>query len=468
MPKPTLQYENHSCYDQWPRSKFNRATDFCEEYKQFLNIAKTERLCVREGIAFLEKNGFVDFRGLAGKRVLPGAKIYFNQRGKALLAVIIGKQDPVAGFNMVLTHIDSPRIDLKVRPLYEESGFALLKTHYYGGIKKYQWPVIPLALHGVVVLRNGQKIEIHIGESKDDPVFVITDLLPHVARKQLERKASEFITGEELNILVGSQPVPDKKVKERIKMAILEVLHKKYGMIEEDFLSAEIEAVPAFEPRDIGFDRSFIGGYGHDDRSSSFVALRALLALKKTPSRSCLFYWADKEEVGSQGATGAQSAFLSHCVGKIIKMVKGAVYEDEVRDAFSNTYGLSADVDAAYDPDYSEFHDVKNSARLNHGVVLVKYTGFGGKYMASDADAEYMGQVRKLFHDHKIVWQTGVVGKVDVGGGGTIAYMLANLGMHVVDCGPAVLSMHAPFEIISKVDLYATFEAYQTFYEFMK
>lgn len=463
-----LLYENHNCYDQWSKNKVKEAFDFSEQYKRFLDTVKTERLCVEEGIRALEKAGFVHYDQFKRSKILAGAKIYFNNRGKALIAVVIGKKPIEDGLNMVLTHIDSPRIDLKVNPLYEAEGFALLKTHYYGGIKKYQWPVIPLSLHGVVILHSGKKIDIHIGDRKTDPVFVITDLLPHAARKQLERKASEFITAEELNILIGGIPVSDKKAKDRVKLAILQTLNAEYGLVEEDFLSAEIEAVPAFEARDIGFDRSFVGGYGHDDRSSSYAALQALLSNKKVPERSCLVYWSDKEEVGSQGATGAQSMFLTHAVGKLVRLLHPTANEDALRDVLANSYGLSGDVDAAYDPDYVEFHDHRNTAKLNHGIVLTKYTGVGGKYMANDADAEFMGKVRKLFNDEQIVWQTGDVGKVDIGGGGTIAFLLGNLGMHIVDCGPAVLSMHAPYEILSKVDLYASYEAYRVFFEKMK
>jgi aspartyl aminopeptidase len=370
--------------------------------------------------------------------------------------------------NMILTHIDSPRIDLKVNPLYEDSQIALLKTQYYGGIKKYQWPTIPLELHGVVTLQNGKTIRVNIGDNKDDPIFVITDLLPHAAGKQMERKASEIVQGEELNIMVGSIPVKNKKGKERVKQAIVEHLYKKYGMIEEDFVSAEIEAVPAFEVRDLGFDRSFIGGYGHDDRSSSYTALRAMLDIKGIPERTTLLFWSDKEEVGSYGATGAQSNFLYHVIGNILRLFDPAALDTSTRDLLSNSCALSGDVDAAFDPDYKDVHDERNTAQLNHGVTITKYTGVRGKYGANDADAEYVGKVRKLFNENGIVWQTGLVSKVDVGGGGTIALYLAALGIHIVDCGPAVLSMHSPFEVISKADLFATYEAYKVFFEKMK
>lgn len=468
MPNKNLLYAKTNCYDTWNTKKVKTAYDFAEQYKEFLGQGKTERLIIQDGIKRLKKAGFIPLEQLKNEKSFAGKKVYVVNREKALVACILGKKPVTEGMNMILTHIDSPRLDMKVNPCYEDKGIAYFKTQYYGGVKKYQWPVIPLALHGVVILKNGKSVEIHIGEDPQDPVFVITDLLPHLARKQMEKRASEFIEAESLNIIVGTTPVADKKAKDKVKMFVLEYLHKTYGIIEEDFQSAEIEAVPVGYPRDIGFDRSLIGGYGHDDRAPSFAALQALLDIKGVPDRTILFFWSDKEEVGSFGATGAQSRFLFHTVGKIVRLMHKQATEDTIMNVLNASSALSGDVDVALDPDYKETVDDKNTAFLNHGVAIIKYTGMRGKYGGNDADAEYIGKVRKLFNDNKIVWQTGLLGKADEGGGGTIAIYLAALGIHIVDCGPSVLSMHSPYELLSKVDLYATYEAYKVFYEKMR
>jgi len=430
-------------------------------YKQFLNVGKTERECVQAACELLEKNGFVNIETLKEKKFKTGMKIYQNIRGKSVLAALIGKKPAVEGCNILGAHVDSPRLDLKQNPLYEDTDFALFDTHYYGGIKKYQWTTIPLAMHGVFAGGNGKNITVRIGEEPGDPVFTITDLLPHLAKEQMDKKASEFMEGENLDILAGSRPYADKEAKEKVKLYLLSLLHEKYGITEKDFAGAEIEFVPAFKASDVGLDRSMIGAYGHDDRCCAWPALKAItdLAREKTAfEKTLVCYLSDKEEIGSVGNTGARSYNFEN----FLAMLCGG-NEAELRLCFSRSSMLSADVNAAVDPTYAGVFDKKNSSYMGKGLVLTKYTGSGGKAGASDANAEFCARVQTIMSRNKIQWQFGELGKVDKGGGGTIALYAANLGMDVLDCGVPVLSMHSPFEVISKIDLYTTYKGYIAF-----
>lgn len=439
---------------------------FSEGYKKFLDLGKTEREFVNEGVKFAQENGFVPAQ--TKERLVAGDKVYYVNRGKNLVLAVIGKEDIEKGINYVVSHIDSPRLDLKGNPLYEEFELAYMKTHYYGGIKKYQWASIPLALHGVIVLENGKKVEISIGEKEADPVFTIPDVLPHLAANiQGDRKAGEVLKGEELQIIVGSIPttIEDKDVKARVKYAILEILNRDYGMVEEDFISAELELVPAGTAKDIGFDRSMIGAYGQDDRICGYTSLRAIVDLQETPDRTAICFLADKEEIGSSGSTGLKSDYLAFVTGDIIERVKGKFNEMMLRRTLWNSQSLSSDVNAGVDPIFKGVHDIQNAAKIGFGVVLTKYTGARGKSSTNDADAEYLGKLRKIFNEDEICWQIGELGKVDEGGGGTVAMYLAELGIRTVDMGPALLAMHSPFEVSSKLDVFETYRAYKTFYK---
>ena len=434
-----------------------KADAYCEGYKAFLDAAKTEREAVDEAVKLAEAKGFVPF--VIGKKYTAGDKVYFNNRGKSIAFAVIGKETADKGVNITAAHIDSPRLDLKPNPLYEEVDFALFKTHYYGGIRKYQWVTIPLALHGVFALKDGSTIKVSIGEKDDEPRFVINDLLPHLSAEQDKRTLSGGIKGEELNVLVGSHPFKDDEGSELVKLNILKLLNEKYGITEEDFLSAELEIVPAFKASDLGFDRSLIGAYGQDDRVCAYPALTAILDID-VPEKTALAILADKEEIGSCGNTGLESHFLSHVIGDIAKM-QGV--DDTV--ALRNSKCLSADVNAGLDPTFQDVMEKRNASMLNYGVVVTKYTGARGKSGTSDASAEYVAFVRNMLDNADIIWQTGELGKVDLGGGGTVAMFIANLGVDVVDLGVPVLSMHAPFETTSKLDVYM---CYRAMYEFMK
>ena len=433
------------------------ADEYCEGYKSFLNAAKTEREAVNTAVALAKEKGFTEF--VYGKKYNAGDKVFFNNRGKTVAFVVIGKEPVEQGVNITAAHIDSPRLDLKPNPLYEELDLALFKTHYYGGIKKYQWTAVPLALHGVFALKDGTVKEVSIGEKDDEPKFVINDLLPHLASEQIKRPLNEGIKGEELNVLVGSHPFKDDKGSELVKLNILMLLNEKYGVNEEDFLSAELELVPAARSCDIGFDRSLIGSYGQDDRVCAYPALTAVLEVEN-PQRTALAILADKEEIGSSGNTGLESDFLRFCIGDLAKMQEG-----DVTKALRNSKCLSADVNAGIDPTFQDVMERKNASFLNYGVVVTKYTGARGKSGTSDASAEYVAEVRALLDNAGIVWQTGELGKVDIGGGGTVAMFIANMGVDVVDLGVPVLSMHAPFETTAKFDVYM---CYRAMYEFMK
>lgn len=435
----------------------NAADSYCDGYKAFLDKAKTEREAAKAAMEMAKAAGFTEFEH--GKKYGAGDRVFFNNRGKTVAFAVIGKQPVENGVNITAAHIDSPRLDLKPNPLYEDVDLALFKTHYYGGIKKYQWTAVPLALHGVFVLKDGTVKEVSVGEKEDEPKFVINDLLPHLASEQIKRTLNEGIKGEELNVLIGSHPFKDDKGSELVKLNILKLLNEKYGVTEEDFLSAELEMVPAAHACDIGFDRSMIGAYGQDDRVCAYPALTAVLEVE-TPERTALAILTDKEEVGSMGNTGLESDFLRYVVGDLAKMQGG-----DPTLALRRSKCLSADVNAAMDPTFQDVMERKNASFLNYGVVVTKYTGARGKSSTSDASAEYVAEVRALLDRENIVWQMGEMGKVDIGGGGTVAMFVANMGVDVVDLGVPVLSMHAPFETTAKFDVYM---CYRAMYEFMK
>lgn len=435
--------------------EIRKADKFCEKYKNFLDVAKTEREAVDYTLKVLEENGFKEYK--IGMKLKAGDKIYSNNRGKAVVISVIGSEPIEKGVKLCVAHIDSPRLDLKQCPVYEESELALFKTHYYGGIKKYQWTAIPLSLHGVIVKADNTKVTINIGEDENDPLFCVNDLLPHLAVDQMKRTLSEGIKGEELNILIGSRPFKDDEISEKVKLNILKILNEKYGIIEDDFISAEIEAVPAFKAKDIGFDRSMVGAYGHDDRVCAYTSLQAILKCKN-PKRTAVVVLADKEETGSDGNTGLRSAYLKYFIADLAKG-----FGVEGRTVLSNSECLSADVNAAFDPTFPEVLEKKNAAYINYGVVVTKFTGSRGKSGTSDASAEFVGKIRNLLNENKVIWQTGELGRVDLGGGGTVAAYVANLDVDTVDVGVPVLSMHAPYEVVSKIDVYMAYKAFISF-----
>lgn len=435
-----------------------------EDYKKFLDAGKTERESANEILRLAVAQGYknIDLFLNGSEKLVSGSKVYAMNRDKSIVLFNIGEKPLKEGMNIVGAHIDVPRLDLKPFPLYEDSDMAFLKTHYYGGIKKYQWTATPLALHGVVFNKNNEKIDVVIGEDENDPIFAITDLLPHLAKDQVSKSLADGIDGETLNVLIGHMPIGDDKTKDKVKLHVLKILGEKYGITEEDFLSAEFEVVPAGKAKDLGLDRSMISAYGHDDRVCSYAGLAAMFELGEIKTTACGMFM-DKEEVGSQGNTGSQSRFFENIVAELIAIQEPSFNDLYLRRCISNTQVLSGDVGAAYDPNYAGAYDKKNSPHIGKGVQLVKYTGARGKGGCNDANAEFLGEVRKIFNDNNIVWQVGELGKVDQGGGGTIAYILANSNAEVVDCGVPVLSMHAPYEIVSKVDVYMTFKAYKAF-----
>ncbi len=431
------------------------AFDYCEPYKDFISHCKTEREFVDWCIPVLEKEGFVPFE--PGKKYVAGDKVYINNRNKAFLFAKIGRRPLEEGMHIAAAHIDSPRLDLKPNPLYEEQELALLKTHYYGGIKKYQWTVIPLALHGVIVKKDGTSLTVTVGEDESEPVFCVTDLLPHLAKEQMERKLSEGVKGEELNILVGSMPFKDDEVSEKVKLNIANILFEKYGIVEEDFESAELTLVPAGKARDVGFDRGLIGAYGHDDRVCAYGELTGILA--SDPEYTAVACFADKEETGSDGPTGMNGKMLSYFAKDL-----GEPYGIPGHVIMAHSKCISADVNCAVDPTFSSVNEKENASYLNYGIVATKYTGSGGKYSTNDAPAEYVGEIRKIFNDANVVWQTGELGKVDVGGGGTVAKYISRLMVDTIDVGVPLLSMHAPMEIAAKIDIYMMHKASEAFY----
>ncbi len=461
--------EKKNAWEKYPEGKKRKKVlDFAEEYRKFISECKTERECTSQLYADAVANGFVDLQDLiADKKTLkPGDRIVANNMGKGLALFVVGKKNIQQGMNILGAHIDSPRMDLKQVPLYEDTQMALLDTHYYGGIKKYQWVTLPLALHGVICKKDGTTVTINIGDKPGDPVVGVSDLLIHLSADQLAKKGTELVQGENLDVLVGSIPGEEKdendeKIKERVKANILSILSSEYDIDEDDFLSAEIEVVPAGEARDYGLDRSMIMGYGHDDRVCAFPSYKAILGIKK-PEYTSVCLLVDKEEIGSVGATGMHSRFFEDCVAEIINLA-GDYSDLAVRRAMRNSKVLSSDVSAGYDPNYPSVMEKKNSAYFGKGLVFNKYTGSRGKSGSNDANAEYIAKLRKIMDDNDVSFQTAELGKVDQGGGGTIAYILANYGMNVIDSGVAVLNMHAPWEIISKVDLYEAYRGYLAF-----
>ena len=455
--KEKLFYNPKHASEIISQEETDKADEFCEEYKNFLNKAKTEREAVVYVLEKAKKNGFVEFD--RAKKYNAGDKVYYNNRGKSIILAVIGKKGLENGTRLSAAHIDSPRLDMKQNPLYEDTEIAYFKTHYYGGVKKYQWTAIPLSLHGVVVKRDGTKAYVNVGEDDNDPKFVVTDLLPHLAAEQMKRTLADGIRGEELNILIGSRPFKDDEASEKVKLNIMNILFEKYGIIESDFLSAELEAVPAFKSCDIGFDRSMIGSYGHDDRVCAYPAAEAIFNIEN-PEYTAITVLTDKEEIGSDGNTGLNSSYFKYFVADLANM-QGVNYHT----VLSNTHCLSADVNAAFDPTFPDVSERRNASYINKGVVITKYTGSRGKAGTSDASAEYMGKIRSMLDGAEVVWQSGELGKVDAGGGGTVAMYLAALDIDVVDLGVPVLSMHAPFEVVSKLDVYMAYRAFKTFFE---
>ncbi|MCK4244821.1 MAG: aminopeptidase [Candidatus Omnitrophica bacterium] len=456
-----LLYQRKLVWDELDQESRKKALSFAKSYQEFLTRGKTEWEAVIEGTKIAEEAGFVPLGKL--KKGFNEKKVYATNREKNLVLAVLGKRPILEGVRIIISHIDSPRLDLKAHPLYEEENLAFLKTHYYGGIKKYQWVTIPLALHGVVVLKNGKKINLTIGERKEEPVFTITDLLPHLAAEQMKKSLEKGIEGEALNILAGSIPHKDRDVKERIKLAILEYLNQKYQITEEDLVSSEIEAVPAGEARDLGLDQSLIAGYGQDDRVCAYSALRAICELEN-PQITSICIFVDKEEIGSEGVSGAQSTFLISFLSEILNLSVPGATELQLRKLLSSSKAISADVNAGVDPTYKDVSELRNSPRIGCGVVITKSTGKGGKSGSSEASSGFVAYLRNLFEKRKVTWQTGELGKVDQGGGGTAAKYLARHNCEVIDCGTPLLSMHSPLEVAHKADIYSTYQAYLAFY----
>ncbi len=444
-----LLYHPENGYKVLTQDEAQEMYEYCEQYKKFLDEAKTERECVQAAIRLASAHGFVEYR--RGMELRAGDKVYFNNRGKAIMLAVIGTKPLSEGVNIGAAHTDAPRLDLKPNPLYEDSEIAFLKTHYYGGIRKYQWLTVPLELHGTVIRADGTSVYVSIGGEEGDPQFIISDLLPHLGREQGKKPLNEAVPAENLNIIIGTKPETDEEGKDAVKLAVLKLLNEKYGIVEEDLISAELEAVPAMKARDIGLDRSLIGAYGHDDRVCAFAELAALLAVPN-PARTAVCIFADKEEIGSEGVSGMQCEAFELFIEDLCR-AQGV----SLRECFSNSFCISADVTAAYDPNYAEVYERRNSAYVNYGVGLCKYTGSGGKGSASDASAEVVGWLRKLLNDNGVRWQMAELGKVDVGGGGTVAKYMAKRNIDTIDAGVPVLSMHAPYETVAKFDCYMTY-----------
>ncbi len=443
------------------QAKKEEIFNFSKSYMNFLNKAKTEREFVQETIKMARENGYRDI--MEFQKLQPGDKIYFINREKSMYLAIIGTENIEKGLHIIGSHIDSPRLDLKPNPLYEDTEMAYLKTHYYGGIKKYQWTTIPLSIHGVIVKSNGEKITVNIGEDEEDPIFTITDLLPHLAQEQMEKKLKNGIDGEDLNLLVGSIPYEDEKAKEKVKLNILNILNQKYGIIEADLQSSELEIIPAFRARSLGFDSSMVAAYGQDDKVCAYTSLAAMMTLDNVKNTAvCIL--SDKEEIGSMGNTGMESHMFDFFISEILNKLE--INKPNLLDkVFCFSKMLSSDVDAGYDPIYASVSDKLNAGFLGKGISLNKYTGSRGKSGASDANAEYVAWIRNMLEKNDIKYQIAELGKVDIGGGGTIAYILANKGADVIDCGVPVLSMHAPYEVTSKFDIYSAFETYRAFWK---
>ncbi len=459
-----LTHEYKNVWSEIDEQETKLVMSFGTGYKTFLDVGKTERECALEIQRMAEEKGYVDYNSiLDSKELKPGTKVFAMNKDKAICLFIIGQEPIEKGMNIIGSHIDSPRLDLKPVPLYESSEMALLKTHYYGGIKKYQWVSTPLSIHGVIITKDQKKVNVVIGEDDNDPILFITDLLPHLAKDQYAKKIGEAIGGEDLNVLIGSIPHGDKDVKEKFKFNVLRLLNEKYGVTEADFVTAELEIVPAGKAKDVGLDRGLIAAYGHDDRVCAYSSLIALLETEN-PKKTAVGMFMDKEEVGSQGNTGSQSSFFNDVVAELINLQVANYSDIYMRRAMNNTKVLSADVGAAYDPNYAGAYEKMNSGYVGKGLQIVKYTGARGKGGCNDANAEFVGEVRKILDDANVIWQTGELGKVDQGGGGTIAYLLANQNAEVVDCGVPVLCMHGTYEVISKADLYMAYKGYKAFF----
>ena len=453
--KEELEYKNRSAFESISEDELERSFAYAESYKLFLDNCKTEREAVKYSVAMAKRRGYTEYR--LGDDIAVGGKYYYNNRGKQLVVFRVGEEPLENGAYIMAAHIDSPRLDLKQNPLYEDSGLGLFKTHYYGGIKKYQWTAVPLALHGIVMKSDGTSVDICIGEDEDEPIFYVSDLLPHLAKDQMSKSLAEGITGEGLNIIVGSEPYREEETDGAIKLNLLRILNEKYGMCEEDFLSAELTAVPAMHARDIGLDRSLIAGYGHDDRVCAYSELTALLDSNDTV-KTVFAVLADKEETGSDGVSGMQSELFADILAEVCE-AKGANY----RVVKANSKCLSADVNAAYDPNFPDVLEKKNACYANCGVVLSKFTGARGKSGTSDATSEFTAYVRSFLNKNGVVWQMAELGKVDQGGGGTVAKFIANMNIDTIDVGVPVISMHAPYEAISKLELYMTYQAFCAF-----
>lgn len=456
--KEMLFNQKKNGIDVFTEDELNACDEFCEGYKEFLGTHKTEREVAAYVEDVAQKNGFVKFDEFGGA-LNAGDKVYYANRGKAIILCVKGKRSIKDGVRISAAHIDSPRLDLKQCPIYEQDGVGYFKTHYYGGIKKYQWTTIPLSLHGRICKTDGSFVDVKIGEKPDEPKFCITDILPHLGGEQMQRKANEIVKGEELNVVIGSRPFKDDDESERIKLNLLSLLYEKYGIVERDFLSAELELVPAYTVDDIGFDRSMIGGYGHDDRVCSYPALQAILDIDEAPEYTAITVLTDKEETGSDGNTGLNSSYLKYFVEDLARL-EGF----EGRDVLRNSKCLSADVNAAYDPTWSTVFEKNNASFINNGVCVTKFTGARGKSGTSDASAECCAWVGNLLDENGVLWQTGELGKVDGGGGGTVAMYIANMDVDTIDVGVPVLSMHAPYEIVSKIDVYSAYKAFLTFF----
>ncbi|MDR3150013.1 MAG: aminopeptidase [Oscillospiraceae bacterium] len=448
-----LLYSTKNIYETASPELISLMSDYAEGYKAFLNTAKTERESVEYAVGYAKARGFREY--VTGEKVQPGDKIYFNNRGKAIYLAIIGSLSLREGCNVAAAHVDAPRLDLKSNPLYEDNEIAYLRTHYYGGVKKYQWHTIPLELRGVIIRGDGEKVQVSIGSDPADPRFVITDILPHLGEKQSAKTVRDAFPGEDLKILFGTRPdCADDKEKNKVKYGIMKLLNEKYGVTEADFLSAELEIVPAHEARDVGLDRSLVGGYGHDDRACGYAALTAICNFEGTPARTAVTMLVDKEEIGSEGTAGMQSRAFERFMGALSRS-QGVSLDD----CFAESFCVSNDVCNAFDPNFAEVSDKQNNALLNHGVSFMKYTGSRGKSGSNDANAETVATLRRIFAANEVAWQMGELGKVDAGGGGTVALYMAKRNIETIDAGVPVLSMHSPWELISKADLYMTYRS---------
>ena len=459
--KEKLFRKANTGWEEMQKEKKEEIFSYCDKYMEFLNKSKTEREIIKSAKEIAEANGFKNIREY--ETLKSGDKVYYNNRDKSMYLAVIGEDTIEKGINIIGSHGDSPRLDLKPNPLYEDTGFAYFKTHYYGGIKKYQWTTIPLAIHGVIVKPSGEKIDVVIGEEEQDPIFTITDLLPHLAQDQMERKLKEGIKGEDLNLLIGSIPYNNEKGADAVKLNIMSILNEKYGITEIDFVSSELEVVPAFRARSMGLDKSMVAAYGQDDKVCVYTSLTAMMDLKN-PKTTAVCIISDKEEIGSMGNTGMESHVFDTFISEILNKL-GINKPNLLDQIFCNSKMLSADVDAAYDPIYASVYEKNNAGFLGRGIGLNKYTGARGKSGASDANAEFVAMIRNIFEKENVKYEFAELGRVDIGGGGTIAYILADKGIDVIDCGVPVLSMHAPYEVTSKFDIYEAYRAYSAFWK---